>query len=195
MKNCHVITKCNFTRVAIRQLIASLPLPLNEKDDLLVIDIRYDLSLIELLLRLKTLRSVFPNQRCLFIVDAIRNTLPDHLTDDYIDSSSSLEEIRQKINSLVIDDGLRSCWEHYTAIIHSISLTEAQIRVVREITRGMSTHQIAKKHTLSVKTVYSHASNIKKKLNISTRYNLFHFLSRNISEIKTIENDIFRKIQ
>lgn len=189
MKNCHVITKCNFTRVAIRQLIASLPLPLNDKVDLLIIDIRYDLSLIELLLRLKSLRSVFPNQRCIFIVDTVKKILPSHLIDDYIDSSSSLAEILQKINSLVIDDCLRSCWEHYTAIIHSISLTEAQIRVVREITRGMNTHQIAKKHTLSIKTVYSHASNIKKKLNIPPSYNLFHYLSINASIIKITESE------
>uniref|UniRef100_UPI0035C66F09 LuxR C-terminal-related transcriptional regulator n=1 Tax=Serratia quinivorans TaxID=137545 RepID=UPI0035C66F09 len=194
MKNCHVITKCNFTRVAIRQLIASLPLPQNEKDDLLVIDIRYDLSLIELLLRLKTLRSVFPNQRCLFLVDASKNTLPDHLIDDYIDSSSSLDVIRKKIKLLVSDGFLRSCWEHYAAIIRSISLTEAQILVVRDITSGMSTHQIAKKHTLSVKTVYSHASNIKKKLKISNRYNLFHYLSINASVIKITESETSIKL-
>ncbi|BEM57015.1 hypothetical protein SME22J_08760 [Serratia marcescens] len=194
MKNHHIITPCNFTRVAIRQLLDASPPTTDKKNRLLLIDIRYDISLIELLLRLKTLRSIFPNRRCFFIVDAIRNTLPDHLKDDYIDSNAPLNEVCHKIKLMMNDDRLLGCWEHYATLIRNINLTQAQMRVVREITRGMSTHQIAEKHTLSVKTVYSHANTIKKKLNISTRYNLFHYLYKNTSAIQAIESDIFRKL-
>ncbi|CAI0967742.1 helix-turn-helix transcriptional regulator [Serratia quinivorans] len=187
MKDDHLITECNFTRVAIRQLLDSLPLTTNPNDDLLMIDIRYDLSLIELLLRLKTLSANFPFCRCFFIVDPIRSKLPNHLTDDYIDSNNSLDDVHHKIKKISKNKNLLTCREHYTAIMHSINLTEAQMRVVRDITRGMSTHQIAKKHTLSIKTIYSHTSTIKEKLNISTRHNLFHYLAKNTSTINEIE--------
>ncbi|HFK7188249.1 TPA: LuxR C-terminal-related transcriptional regulator [Serratia odorifera] len=192
MKSCHVITPCHFTRVAIRQLIGSQPVTILPTAELLIIDIRYDLSLIELVLRLKTLKTLFPHRRCIFIADPIRSKMPHHLGDDYIDSNSALEEILHKINTAIGSGRLRSCVEHYTTIIKNINITEAQMRVMREIMRGMSTNQIAKKHTLSVKTVYSHASNIKERLNISTRYTLFHYFTNNSSAISVIESNFLR---
>jgi DNA-binding NarL/FixJ family response regulator len=193
MNSSHIISPCHLTKTAIYHLLEDLALSDSIKSDLLVIDLRYDSSLIDLLLRLNALKLISPLRRCFFIVDKSKNKLPIHLTADYIDGNDSIEKIRHKICMMLCDNHLLNCWGHYSRLIRTINLTGAQIRVAREITQGLNTHQIARKHTLSVKTIYSHASAIKKKLNISNRHNLFHYLSENTESMKTVEHDLFNR--
>lgn len=114
--------------------------------------------------------------------------MPSHLSDDYTDVNSSLAEIDDKIQRLINANRLLSCQKHYIAIEKSINITRAQLLVVKEIAQLLSIYQIAKKYTLSIKTIYNHASIIKVKLNISTRHNLFHYFINNISALREIED-------
>ncbi|QBC03367.1 response regulator transcription factor [Enterobacter cloacae] len=190
MNQYHVVSRCNFTKIAFHRILIVNQLPAKIKNSTLIIDTRYDTSLIDVLLRLKFLSILYPEKHCFFITNKDNHHLANHLNENYIDENDSLYDIKKKLNQLSHTQSLLTCKQYYKAIIHGLRLTSAQLRVLKDMTCGLNTNDIAEKHSLNVKTIYTHATTLKRKLNIPERANLFHYIKENTPDMKQITQDI-----
>ncbi len=186
-KNVCIMTECQFTRLAVLHFFDTVAFNKISDAKLLIIDIRHDSSVIELASQLFLAGQKYPTHKCINIISNKASITVNRSDLNVIYEGESLAEFIKKTKKVVNQKKYLSCAQLYLNTINNINLTAAQIIIAEEVASGLSSMQIAKKHRLSVKTIYTHLSSIRKKLQIETRHDLYLKLSKRkefITELK-----------
>ncbi|NJQ21787.1 helix-turn-helix transcriptional regulator [Pantoea sp. LS15] len=191
-KKICIMSECQFTRLAVLHFFDTVALNINSDAKLLIIDIRHDSSVIELASQLFLAVQKYPTRKCINIISNKSSITVNRSDLNVIYEDESLEEFIKKTNKVVNQKNYFSCAQLYLNTINSINLTAAQIKIAEEVASGLSSMQIAKKHRLSVKTIYTHISSIREKLQIETRHDLYLKLSKRKEFIKELKKHILQ---
>lgn len=178
MEDVCIITECQFTRLAVHHFLDMVMINNPTHIKLIIIDTRYDKSVIEFFFRLFHAQREYPHHQCINITSQKNKTTYPKINSNVFCENESQDVILHKTQELFHSKKPLSCEQLYQRMINHINLTETQLSIAEEIASGLSSKQIAKKYQLSVKTVYTHMSSIRQKLHIATRYDLYRLLSR-----------------
>ncbi len=82
-------------------------------------------------------------------------------------------------------------FEQTNKLISGYDLTRRELQVLKLLSKGLTSQEIAEKLYLSKKTIDYYRSNIKSKLSITKKSELVNFYTTTVEEIKVLKNDNF----